>query len=39
LTHPRTGDRIALKSPLPVELQSFLETLERAVVVNSSSKK
>jgi 23S rRNA pseudouridine1911/1915/1917 synthase len=39
LTHPRTSDRIALKSPLPVELQSFLETLERAVVVNSSSKK
>ncbi len=30
LTHPRTGVRIALQSPLPPELQAFLEALERA---------
>jgi len=29
LTHPRTGNKIALKSPLPPELQAFLETVER----------
>lgn len=29
LTHPRTGARIALSSPLPGELQGFLETLEK----------
>jgi len=28
LQHPRTGERIALKSALPVELESFLEKLE-----------
>lgn len=28
LTHPRTGEPIALKSPLPAELQGFLDTLE-----------
>jgi 23S rRNA pseudouridine1911/1915/1917 synthase len=28
LLHPRTGERIALKSALPVELESFLEKLE-----------
>jgi 23S rRNA pseudouridine1911/1915/1917 synthase len=32
LAHPRTGERIALKSPLPAELQSFLEVLENHVV-------
>jgi 23S rRNA pseudouridine1911/1915/1917 synthase len=29
LTHPRTGEKIAMKSPLPLELRAFLETLER----------
>jgi 23S rRNA pseudouridine1911/1915/1917 synthase len=29
LTHPRTGARIALQSPLPPELQAFLATLEK----------
>jgi 23S rRNA pseudouridine1911/1915/1917 synthase len=28
LAHPRTGERIALQSPLPAELQIFLEKLE-----------
>lgn len=28
LTHPRTGKPIALKSPLPKELQAFLEVIE-----------
>ena len=28
LTHPRTGTRIVLTSPLPVELQAFLRALE-----------
>lgn len=28
LTHPRTGSRLALTSPLPVELQEFLQTLK-----------
>ena len=28
LQHPRTGERIALKSALPVELESFLAKLE-----------
>ena len=28
LVHPRTGDPIALTSPLPMELQKFLATLE-----------
>ena len=32
LAHPRTGAKIALQSPLPAELQSFLETLEGSVV-------
>lgn len=30
LVHPRTGAAIALRSPLPEELQLFLNTLERA---------
>jgi 23S rRNA pseudouridine1911/1915/1917 synthase len=29
LTHPRTGERIALKSPIPPELQAFLWTVEQ----------
>jgi 23S rRNA pseudouridine1911/1915/1917 synthase len=28
LTHPRTGEKIALESPLPPELQAFLATIE-----------
>ena len=28
LAHPRTGEKVELKSPLPAELQSFLATLE-----------
>src|SRR5450631_931039 len=31
LTHPRTGKQIALKSPLPEELQAFLATIENGV--------
>jgi 23S rRNA pseudouridine1911/1915/1917 synthase len=38
LTHPRTGVKLAMKSPLPVELQSFLATLERDVASNVSTK-
>jgi 23S rRNA pseudouridine1911/1915/1917 synthase len=29
LSHPRTGEKIALKSPLPAALQEFLARLER----------
>jgi 23S rRNA pseudouridine1911/1915/1917 synthase len=29
LTHPRTGERISLESPLPPELHAFLATLEK----------
>lgn len=29
LAHPRTGEQIALKSPLPQELQAFLANVER----------
>ena len=32
LSHPRTGEKIALKSPLPTELQEFLALLERAAI-------
>jgi 23S rRNA pseudouridine1911/1915/1917 synthase len=28
LTHPRTGEKVALKSPLPPKLQAFLATIE-----------
>lgn len=28
LTHPRTGEKVALESPLPPELQAFLATIE-----------
>jgi 23S rRNA pseudouridine1911/1915/1917 synthase len=38
LTHPRTGEKIALQSPLPRELQAFLATLERDVASNVSTK-
>jgi 23S rRNA pseudouridine1911/1915/1917 synthase len=38
LTHPRTGEKIALQSPLPPELQAFLATLERDVASNISTK-
>ena len=38
LTHPRTGKRIALESPLPPELQAFLATIERDVASNVSTK-
>src|SRR5579863_6134650 len=36
LTHPRTGAKIALKSPLPQELQAFLATVEGDVASNLS---
>jgi 23S rRNA pseudouridine1911/1915/1917 synthase len=32
LAHPRTGERLALQSPLPPELQAFLEKLEGEAV-------
>jgi 23S rRNA pseudouridine1911/1915/1917 synthase len=38
LTHPRTGEKIALQSPLPPELQAFLATLEKDVASNVSTK-
>ncbi len=38
LTHPRTGDRIALQSPLPEELEAFLATIERDVASNVSTR-
>ena len=38
LVHPRTGARIALKSPLPPELQAFLEMVENDVASNISTK-
>jgi 23S rRNA pseudouridine1911/1915/1917 synthase len=38
LTHPRTGEMIALQSPLPPELQAFLATLEKDVASNVSTK-
>ncbi|MFZ1139114.1 MAG: RluA family pseudouridine synthase [Candidatus Sulfotelmatobacter sp.] len=31
LAHPRTGEQIALQSPLPAELQAFLAAIERDV--------
>jgi 23S rRNA pseudouridine1911/1915/1917 synthase len=34
LTHPRTGNRIALQSALPPELQAFLDALEQSAVPN-----
>src|SRR5258708_31052710 len=38
LTHPRTGETIALKSALPAELQAFLAAVERDVASNVSTK-
>jgi 23S rRNA pseudouridine1911/1915/1917 synthase len=38
LVHPRTGKRIALESPLPAELQTFLATIEGDVASNVSAK-
>jgi 23S rRNA pseudouridine1911/1915/1917 synthase len=38
LTHPRTGERIALTSPLPPELQAFLSTVEKDVPSSASTK-
>jgi 23S rRNA pseudouridine1911/1915/1917 synthase len=37
LTHPRTGAKIALKSPLPQELQAFLAMVEGDVASNVST--
>lgn len=37
-THPKTGDRIALKSELPQELQAFLASVAGAVASNASTK-
>src|ERR1700684_3788362 len=37
LIHPRTGELIALESPLPGELQAFLATIERDVASNVST--
>ncbi len=37
LVHPRTGERIALESPLPAELQAFLATIEKDVASNVST--
>ncbi len=36
--HPRTGERIELKSPLPAELKAFLATVERDVASHVSTK-
>ena len=38
LTHPRTGERIALKSPIPPELQAFLESVEKDIPSSVSTK-
>ena len=38
LAHPRTGEQIALQSPLPPELQDFLAAVERDVASNVSTK-
>ena len=37
LKHPRTGEKIALESPLPTELQGFLQTLEWDVASETGS--
>jgi 23S rRNA pseudouridine1911/1915/1917 synthase len=39
LAHPRTGKRIALESPLPTELQSFLAVIEKDVASNLPTKR
>jgi 23S rRNA pseudouridine1911/1915/1917 synthase len=38
LVHPRTGEKIALKSPLPAELLAFLATIEKDAGGNVSTK-
>jgi 23S rRNA pseudouridine1911/1915/1917 synthase len=38
LLHPRTGEKIALQSPLPAELQAFLATVEGDVASRVSLK-
>ena len=38
LAHPRTGEKIALKSPLPAELLAFLATIEADAVKDASGK-
>jgi 23S rRNA pseudouridine1911/1915/1917 synthase len=38
LTHPRTGERIALKSQIPPELQAFLESVEKDIPSSVSTK-
>jgi 23S rRNA pseudouridine1911/1915/1917 synthase len=38
VAHPRTGKRIALKSPLPAELQAFLATVEKDAASSVSPK-
>jgi 23S rRNA pseudouridine1911/1915/1917 synthase len=35
LTHPRTGEKIALDSPVPAELSQFLSALEKTNVIAS----
>lgn len=37
LTHPRTGERIALQSPLPPELHAFLAALEKNITSDVSA--
>jgi 23S rRNA pseudouridine1911/1915/1917 synthase len=38
LEHPRTGKKIALQSPLPLELTAFLTAVERDIASNASTK-
>jgi 23S rRNA pseudouridine1911/1915/1917 synthase len=38
LTHPRTGGKVAMRSPLPPELQAFLDMVERRTADDSASK-
>jgi len=38
LAHPRTGEKIALKSPLPAELLAFLATIEADAAKDASGK-
>ncbi len=38
LIHPRTGEKIALKSPLPPELQAFLAMVEQDAVNDTAPK-
>jgi 23S rRNA pseudouridine1911/1915/1917 synthase len=39
LVHPRTGERIALTSPLPPELEAFLATVELDIAGSISTKR